>query len=207
MTNNKTFKVGDTVQLTGGGGNYTTYRGMAEMMGLQKWTNGCNAPLRVNLEVVDIKLHEDYNNELVYALQDFEGKQYLTGPDCMIKVKSKTQVFIKEMLISGEHIVECNNGERYLVAGNVLFGKTGHIPLTYYDEYLNYRACNEYSANKVFSCKTGAGYRLGYGVESLDSTHKLVWERNRKSQQQIEIEELQNVIQDAQERINKLANN
>jgi hypothetical protein len=119
--------------------------------------------------------------------------------------------FTKDMLISGEHIVECKDGVRLLVAGSVLIGVRGFTHLSSYNEDLSHayaKGQENFSIQKVMSYKDifCSGFRQSF-VNGITSAHKLptVWERKEKSSQQLEIEELQKVIADAKQKIDKLA--
>lgn len=117
--------------------------------------------------------------------------------------------FTKDMLVSGEHIVECNNGVRLLVAGSVLIGVHGFSHLSLYNEDLSHtKGQDDFSIQKVMSYKdiSCSGFPQSF-VNGIASAHKLptVWERKEKSLQQLEIEKLQKVIADAKHKIDKLA--
>jgi len=85
-------------------------------------------------------------------------KYYTTFEDFkLLKVDFKNTFknsFTKSDLISGEHIVETVNGDRFMVAGEYLIDNTGYMPLSDYDEYLQYTNEN-YTVSKVFNGKSG----------------------------------------------------
>jgi hypothetical protein len=113
--------------------------------------------------------------------------------------------FTKKDLISGEHIVECSNGKRYLVAGDLLIRHKGYMSLWDYTEELQLLdGCSgSYNIVKVYSGRKDEGtYYARLGLEDYITTKelKLVWDRNENT----ELQKLQQAIKDAQMQIDKL---
>ena len=87
----------------------------------------------------------------------------------------------KSDLISGKHIVELNEGSRFLVAGNFLpdIDGNGYMGLASYSEDLKHisykRNDTEFDIRKVYEIVRHMGLlRLS---ERMDTACKLVWER------------------------------
>lgn len=117
--------------------------------------------------------------------------------------------FTKSDLISGEHVVEFNNGARCLVAGEYLIDSTGYMPISDYDEYLQYKNEN-YTINKVFDGKVG-DKRIcasrGLFEYLCDKDLKLIYDRQEnehRASQQAKLRKLEESIAEQEKEAKKL---
>ena len=128
-------------------------------------------------------------------------------------VYEEENVFTKDMLISGEHIIELVNGTRYLVAGDYLISETGYMSLDKYGSDLlnNIKSNTEFHIVKVFSGKTYNGYSkeifAGNGFSKYLHTNslELVWKRetSEQAQKRVEREEKLKEIQSLKEEVKR----
>ena len=84
-------------------------------------------------------------------------------------------------------IVECNNGDRFIVLLDaddaehnlIAIDKVGWMPLNYYDKDLKHCRNNEWSIKKVYSVGIHIAYILG-DKERAAKYAKVIWEREEK---------------------------
>lgn len=120
-------------------------------------------------------------------------------------------MFTKDMLVSGAHIVEMRDGVRYLVAGDYIIGEDGYMPLSKYNDELELKnSYRDLDIVKVFNGGNKHGGALlgaGAGVVSYITQTNLpvVWQRefSEDKQKRLEKEKQQQLIQTLQEDVRK----
>lgn len=89
----------------------------------------------------------------------------------------KDQSFSKQQLITGEHVVELNNGQRYLILGDYMVSTRGYAWLSTFEDDITIHD-NGTMITKVFSIKKPEGMSLGEGLISINDDNLItVWVR------------------------------
>lgn len=137
---------------------------------------------------------------------DFYVSEYLGHGKHLTKQEFKEKIgmvnkstFTKDDLVAGKHVVECRNGNRYvLVAHDVLLGlnSTGWNTIDEFEENLVYEDNNCWDIMKVFEVEQ----RNLHTYEHLP----IVWERTEKSEAQLQYEECQAKMKELQAQLDKL---
>lgn len=142
-------------------------------------------------EYTNIRDSGDVGNRLLYGedkqptglqvlhAHTFNQLMKLAGMEEHIERES-IKPFTKDMLISGEHIVECASGKRYLVAGDYFIGESGYQKFSEYPEDLTCNQWPQFTITKVHSgvlpdnrVACGSGFSEYLTSDSLT----LVWQR------------------------------
>ena len=89
----------------------------------------------------------------------------------------KDKSFSKSQLKNGEHVVELNNGQRYLTLGDYMVSTSGYSWLNTFEDDLTIHT-NGTMVTKVYSIKKPEGLVLGWGFSNINGDNlTLVWER------------------------------
>lgn len=114
-----------------------------------------------------------------------------------------TKQFSKKDLVAGKHVVETENGRKYLIACSInkpLYGLnlngSSYMCLATHNEDLTYGS--NLSVVAVYEI------HAEHGFHELSRELKLIWKREERSATQIELEKLQQQIADLQDQANKL---
>lgn len=82
----------------------------------------------------------------------------------------------KSDLVSGEHVLEVKNGEKYFVCGDYLHCNIyGWMQLSDYQEDLTFEDDDDYTVIKIYKIKGYCGFQSLMREENLE----LVWERKK----------------------------
>lgn len=118
--------------------------------------------------------------------QYFEEVESIPSPKEMCE-EGDTNTFTKDMLVSGQHIVEWRNGERFLVAGEFLIGSTGYEPLNNFQNQLENNNCDGWDIVKVYCGESNNGrIWAARGFQSLICSPllTLIWQRESPEESQ-----------------------
>lgn len=130
----------------------------------------------------------------------FKCGAYLTKQQFKEKIGMVNKsTFTKDDLVAGKHVVECRNGNRYvLVDKDVLLGldSTGWNTIDEFEENLAYKDNDCWDIMKVY----GVIQKNLHTYEHLP----IVWERTEKSQAQLQYEECQAKMKELQTQLDKL---
>ncbi len=80
--------------------------------------------------------------------QEFKDKIGMTDKE---NTTQQNNTFTKDMLVSGEHVVETREGIRYLVAGGMIINLNGYQPIGSYEEDLEFKNLPLMSIDKIYS--------------------------------------------------------
>ena len=112
--------------------------------------------------------------------------------------------FTKDMLVAGKHVVEYRDGNRRLVVlvGNYfnLVGVNGNVWLKKHNENLIHNDHYELDIVKVYEIRDAFWFDRLLEEGNLN----LVWQREEKSQQELEYEKLMEQISELQKQAEKL---
>lgn len=145
---------------------------------------------------------------LYYSNKDDDFCLLSHVPDCkhLTKQQFKEKIgmtnkttFTKDDLVAGKHVVECRNGNRYvLVTQDVLLGldSAGWNTIDEFEENLTYKYNDCWDIMKVY----GVIQKNLHTYEHLP----IVWERTEKSAAQLQYEECQAKMDELQEKMKEL---
>jgi|TARA_A100001391_G_scaffold199931_1_gene183725 hypothetical protein len=169
------------------------------------------------IEYTTTKISEDF-----YEIEwtHFGGGSYSTQIKDIIRyienlsfklLKVNFNPFTKSNLVSGEHVVETKEGNRYLVTGDYLIGETGYLCLSRYEDDLTYvNGCYpELSIMKVLIGSSGGGIHAGNGFKEYlyNENLKLIYDRQEnehRASQQAKLRSLEESIAEQQKEAEKL---
>ena len=140
-------------------------------------------------------------------------ENYFVKPNEMCEEIPNT--FTKSMLVSGKHIVETCQGDRYLVAGDYIIGLKGYHGLKDYSNSLEESTYgdSEWDIEKVYSGQgdlNSDSIRAGQGFYSYLESEKLtlIWQREtpEQAQKRIRKKELEEKVETLKQELKQAEN-
>lgn len=163
------------------------------------WTN----TLDCGVEPFGVLMHGD-DLDPSYPLSTVEDLEEIVKYEESENMKEGDNTFTKDMLVSGEHVVECRNGDKYLVFKDRLIESGGYNELEEYKDNLTYKDCEPaWDIVSVYK-HVSAPDSLEFIFEEGNLT--LVWQRTSSEKLKLleEVSSVEEEIKTLQERLEKL---
>lgn len=158
----------------------------------------------VSGEVYTVDRYESGTGLLLRGLEHFGYSEY----NFELVEENMNKQFTKDQLVAGKHVVELRDGTKQLVlqkqGGEIFFaGLNGE---NFFNDVKKLRYDLTWAGNidDVFTIVNVYEISESMWFNQLSSGLELIWKREEKSQQQIELEKLQQQISELQEQAKRL---